>query len=117
MSTNWVKHQGDKFPCTLDNIQDDTGTVLTSLSGWSFFFTVKSVTDAANNDDAALISLSTSSGMSVSGGSVSWTVDTASLAIDTTYIWDVQSKSPAGNIYTETYGTLQIIRDVSRRTS
>lgn len=120
MSTNLIAARGDTIPFLLDQIRDEAGALVTTLSGWAFFFTLKNSTDVANNDSAAVISKSSASGMTVSGTTVSWEVTAAESdalleAVD--YIWDVQSKTPAGRIFTEQRGTLRLTRDVSRRTS
>ena len=116
-----VRSRGDTIPFVLDQIKDETGALVTSLTGWSFRFTLKAPTDVANNDTAALVAKSSSGGtMTISGTKVTWDISSAEsdgLSEGVEYIYDVQSKTPAGRVFTEDNGTVRITRDVTRSTT
>lgn len=112
--------KGDTVPFTIDAIVDESGTVITSLSGWTFFFTLKLVGDAAADDSAALVSKTSPATITISGVTVSCELtaaETGALTVGTNYVWDIQAKTPAGKIFTLDRGVLIVERDVTRRTT
>lgn len=93
----------------------DADGVAQDITGWAFFFTVKTNIDDA--DGAALITVDWTTHSDPTNGITILTVPAASTNVTGTKYYDLQAKDGAGAIYTLKYGTLTFDKDVTIRTS
>lgn len=110
--------QGDTVPFILDSVVDALGNTISSLSGWTVFFTVKRTRFEADAD--AVISKTSPTDITISGERATWSItaaQTAALTLARAYIYDVQLKDPDGRIHTVLSGTLTLSEQATIRTS
>ncbi len=92
------------------------GPVRCPVVGWAFWFTVKAA--AADADAAAILQKSTAAGTILSLDATSVCVklqpaDTKDIVAGK-YLWDLQGKSPSGDIYTLERGYLVVAPEITR---
>jgi hypothetical protein len=97
--------------------EDEDGNAL-DLTGKTVFFTVKDIDDDADNDDDALIKKEVTNHTDPTAGKTTITI--ASTDTDLTpndYVFDLQVKDIVGNIMSTQRSVLEVVADVTRRTS
>lgn len=111
-NVNFVVKRNDTIKWTLTIKQD--GAVV-DITGWAFFFTVKTSVDDA--DAAALIKVDWSSHSDPTNGVTILTVPKESTNQTGQKVYDLQYKNGAGEIHTILWGNLTFDKDITLRTS
>jgi len=108
--------RGDTYNITWVFYTDATQEEESNLTGYEFFMTVNSSFSDANDDNAII--KKEPSDFTVSGGQVEVTLSSTDTAQTLgTYYYDLQFKDGDGEIGTPVRGTVQIVWDVTKRTS
>jgi len=109
---NFTVKRNDTIKWTITITED--GAVV-DITGWSFFFTVKTSIDDVDAD--ALIKVDWSSHSDQENGETILTVPAASTNLTGQKYYDLQYKDDSGEIHTLLWGYITFDKDVTIRTS
>lgn len=83
-----------------------------NITGYTFYFTIKNISDNVNNDDSALFTKTWTTHSDPTNGQTLLTATASEMDIpENTYKYDIQAKSATGEIMLVSYGNL-IIEDI-----
>jgi hypothetical protein len=112
--TNLTHYRGDTLS-RLITITNSNGTAL-NLTGYTAFFTIKNISDNSADDSSAILAKNWTTHSDPVNGQTLLTATPAQMTIDEgTYKYDVQIKSPAGDITTVIAGNISILEDITKR--
>ena len=88
------------------------------ITGYTIFFTVKTISDVATDDSEAVISKTVTSHTNPTGGITQVVLSSTDTNIDVDeYDYDFQFKTDADAITTFQKGRFNVLKDITRRTS
>ncbi len=89
------------------------------LTGATVYFTAKSEVDNVSDDSSAVVKKSTTTHTDPTNGKTTIKLDPSDTTTITpdNYLYDIQLKTSAGDITTTEVGKLEVLGDITRRTS
>lgn len=107
--------RGDDQVLALQFKQDG---VAKDITGWTVFLTVKRLPDEDGTDALAVIKKEVSVHTDPTNGKTEVPIlDTETAALEGVYHYDIQYKDTSGIIKTVMLGTMNFVKDITRRTS
>ncbi len=111
------KRAGDTIWFEIEMLTDRSGEAVSSLTGWTFRFTLKSDPDSADDEKLAGSKDSTDEGIQLVSRFARWKLtgsETAALPLRTDIYFDVQATDRFGESRTLRAGRLYLDRQVTR---